>query len=120
MILLISSFVITNVVIPEQWIDFGIPSYKPVFSNGPTCLPENSPDCPFLSNLVFYNFILADKLIRKALQYLETFVLVNNNLFRKSDSSLESPATFGISYKITSVQIFVLDFRTSQKMKNKN
>ena len=53
---------------------------NPVFSNGPTSLPKNHPDCPILSNLVFDNFILAEELFAKALQSLKTCVLVSKNL----------------------------------------
>ena len=52
---------------------------NPVFNNGPKSL--NPPDCPILCNWVFDNFILAEELLVKALQSLETCVLVNNNIF---------------------------------------
>ena len=29
-------------------------------SNGPKSLPKNPPDCPYLCNWVFHNFILVD------------------------------------------------------------
>ena len=47
-------------------------------------------------------FILPDELFAKALQSFKTCELVNNNLCRKLFSSLESPATFGESCKVTS------------------
>ena len=71
---------------------------NPVFSNGPKSLPKNPPDGPILCNCVFNNSILAEELFEKALQSLETCVLVNNNLCRKLFSSLESPTTFDSSY----------------------
>ena len=46
-------------------------------------LPENPPDCPFLYNSVFVNFVLAEELFTKAKQSLETCVVVNNNSFEK-------------------------------------
>ena len=42
----------------------------------------------------FDHFILADKPFAKALQSLKTCVLVNNNLYGKLVSSLESPTAF--------------------------
>ena len=57
-------------------------------------LPKNPPDCPFLYNSVFVNFVLAEELFTKAKQSLETCVVVNNNSFEKLFSSLESPTTF--------------------------
>ena len=46
------------------------------------------------------SFILADETIVKALLNLETCILVNNNLYGKLVSS----------FKVTSVQFFILDF----------
>ena len=63
---------------------------NPVFSDGPKSLPRNPPECRILCNWVFYYFILADELFAKALQGFETWLLGNNNLFRK----LFSPTTF--------------------------
>ena len=60
--------------------------------------------------LSFDNLILAGELFAKALQSPETCVLVNNNLCGKLFSSLESPPTFGESFKVTSVPFFILDF----------
>ena len=81
-----------------------------VFSNGPNSLHRNLLDCPILCNWIFDNFILVDEPFAKALQSLETFVLVNNNLWGKLFSSLESPATFYASFKVTSVPFFIPDF----------
>ena len=53
---------------------------KPVFCNGPTNLPINSPDCSPLKNWVFYNFVLANGLFPKVLPSLENFLSVDNNL----------------------------------------
>ena len=60
--------------------------------------------------MAFDNFILAKELIAKALQSLETCVLVNNNLWGKSFSSLESSKIFGEGFKVTSISFFVPDF----------
>ena len=38
---------------------------NPVFSNGPKSLPKNPPDCTILSNWVFDNCILTEKLFQK-------------------------------------------------------
>ena len=76
---------------------------KSVFSNGPKILPRNLMQnenenfmkiIKILCNWVFDNFILAKELFAKALQSLETCVLVNNNLCRKLFSSVASPTTF--------------------------
>ena len=52
------------------------------------------PDCTILDNLVFEKFTLADEPFEKALQNLKTCVSVNNSLFGKLVSSLESPVKF--------------------------
>ena len=62
---------------------------KPVFSNDPKSLATNLPDCSILCNWVFDSFMLAEESFEKAIQGLETFVLINNNLCRKLVSSLE-------------------------------
>ena len=59
-------------------------------------------------NWVFYNFILVDKPFEKTLQSFETCVLVNNNLFGKSFSLLESPAAFDQSFNVTLVPFLFL------------
>ena len=51
---------------------------NPVFSNGPSDLPRNPPDCIILDNWVFDNLISVDKWFAKALQRFETCLLVNN------------------------------------------
>ena len=66
---------------------------KPVFINGPKIIPINSPYCPILWNLVFDNFILADELFLKALQSLETCLLVNDDLWGKLVLLSELPIT---------------------------
>ena len=53
---------------------------------------------------------MADKLFTKALQNLITCVLVNNNLCGKLFASLESPAAFDESFKVTSVPFSISDF----------
>ena len=67
-------------------------------------------DCPFLCNLIFDYFILADESFAKALQSFEACVLVKNNLCRKLFSTLKSSTTFDESSKITSVPFFIPDF----------
>ena len=52
---------------------------------------KNPPDWPILCNWVFESFILADEPFSKALGSVETGVLVNNILWAKLFSSLESP-----------------------------
>ena len=52
---------------------------NPAFSNGPSNLPKNHPDCIIFDNWVFDNLILADELFAKALRRFEICVLVNNN-----------------------------------------
>ena len=54
-----------------------------LFSNCPTILPKNRPDCTLLCNWVFENFVLADKPSWKALQSFESYVLANKNLCGK-------------------------------------
>ena len=67
---------------------------NPVLSNSPKSLPKNPPDCPILCNWVFDNFILADELFVKALQSLETCLLVNCNLCGKLFLLLQAPTAF--------------------------
>ena len=80
---------------------------KPVFSNGSRILPKNQPDFAILGNWVFDNFILADEPFAISLRSFETCVLVNNNLFGKLISSLESPIVIDKSFKVTSVPFFI-------------
>ena len=56
---------------------------NPVFSNGPSNLLRNPPDCIILDNWVFDNLISADELFAKDLWRFETCLLVNNNLWGK-------------------------------------
>ena len=44
------------------------------------------------------------------MNHLQTYVLVNNNLFGKLVSSLEFPIKFDERIKVTSVPFFVPDF----------
>ena len=72
--------------------------------------PTNPTICIILENRVFENFILANEPLAKALQILETCLLVNSNLCGKLVSLLELPITFHERLKITSVPIFITDF----------
>ena len=110
MISLISSFEIINVGIPDPkillWVaasvaDAAASNLKGTktlldngwsmffikgnldFSTGPKSQPKNLPYCPTLCNSVFDNFIFTDDLFTKALRHFETFVLANDNLWRK-------------------------------------
>ena len=56
---------------------------KAAFSNDSKSLPKIPPDWPILDNWFYDNFILADEPFAKALQSLETCVLVNNILCGK-------------------------------------
>ena len=64
----------------------------------------------YLCNWAFDNYILAEELFAKALQSLETCVLVNNNLCGKLFSSLESPATFDEIFNVNSVPCLIRVF----------
>ena len=52
---------------------------------------KNPPNCIILDNWVFYNFVLVNEPLSKALQILETSVLVSNNLCGKLALPLELP-----------------------------
>ena len=54
---------------------------RPVICNGPRSLPRSLPNCIMLDSWVFENFILADEPFAKPLEFFETCVLVNNNLW---------------------------------------
>ena len=54
--------------------------------------------------------MLTEELFAKDLQSFETYVLVNNNLWRKLFSSLESPKILDEKFKVTSVPFFITDF----------
>ena len=56
---------------------------QPAFSDGPRTLPRNPPENTILHSCVFG--FLADELCAKALQRLETYLLVNKNSFGKLD-----------------------------------
>ena len=62
-------------------------SGNPAFSNGPRSLPRNPPDCIILDIWVFDNLLLVDYLSAKALRRFKTYLLVNNNLWKKLVSS---------------------------------
>ena len=81
-----------------------------VYSNGPKGLPKNPPDYPILCNWVFDNFIFAEELFAKALRSLKICALVNNNLWGKLFSSLESPIIFDQRFKVTCLPFFIADF----------
>ena len=70
--------------------------------------PTNS---TVLDSWVFEDFILADRTFAKALQNVETCVLVNNNLYEKLVSSLDSPTTFDEIFEVTWVLFFIPDFK---------
>ena len=52
---------------------------NPVFSNGPSNLPKNPPDCIIFDNWVFDSLISIDELFAKALRIFESCLLINNN-----------------------------------------
>ena len=137
MILFICSFEIINVVMPYSniflWIVLsvadaaavnsngiktllanGLSTFpikdKPIFSNGPKSEPENFPNDIILCKCVFDNSILADYPISKAIQSFETWVLLNNNLWEKLFSSLESPTTFDENFRVISLPFFMPNF----------
>ena len=85
-------------------------SGNPVFSNGPTNLPWNPPDWIILNYWVFHNLISTDEWFAKALWIFKTCLSFNNNLWGKFVSSLESPITFDVNLKTTSVSFFIADF----------
>ena len=90
--------------ITKNWFAFNENVLKP-FS-----LSKNPLDCSILYNWDFDNFILAEKPFEKVLKSLKTCLLVNNNLYEKLFSLLESPTTCDESFKVTSVPFFILDF----------
>ena len=83
---------------------------KPSFSNGPKSLPKNPPDCSILWKWVFDKFTLANELFVKAWRSLESYVIINNDLFGEFFSSLDSSTIFDKSLKVTSVPIFITGF----------
>ena len=78
---------------------------NPVFSNGPSNLPRNPPDCTILDNWVIDNLISAEQWFAKALRRFETCLLVNHNLWEKSVSS--SPIILDDNLQTTSVSFFI-------------
>ena len=64
-----------------------------------------------LENWDFDNFVLAYELFAKALQSLKTCVSVNDDLYGKWVSSLESLITFDERFKIISIPFFIPDFK---------
>ena len=73
--------------------------------------PIRPPNCTVLDSRVYDNFILADEPFTTALHRFETCRSDNNNnLCRKSASSLESPITFDQKFRVTSVPAFIFDF----------
>ena len=85
---------------------------NPFSSNGPKSLPKNPSNYPILCNRVFDTFLLAHEAFAKNLQSFETCVLVNNNLWGKSFSSLESLATLDEVSRVTLVPFFIPDFNS--------
>ena len=80
----------------------------PDFSNGPSTLPRNPPKRTILDSYFFDNFILVDELLGNALQILKICLSVNNNLFGKLVSLLESSITFYETIKITLLRFLFL------------
>ena len=70
----------------------------------------NPPYCTVSDSSVFDNSILGDELFASGLQNLETCQPVNNNLFRKSVSSLESLITYDERFKVSSAPFCIPDF----------
>ena len=81
-----------------------------VFNNSLKSLLNNPCGCPILCNWVFDNFILAAEFYVKALRSRETCVLINDNLWGKLFSSLESAIIIDERFKVTSVPFFVTGF----------
>ena len=61
-----------------------------------------------LCNWVFDKIILAEELFIKPLRNLENCALVNDNLWGKLFSTVESPTTLDAVFKVTSVTFFFL------------
>ena len=70
----------------------------------------NLPYCTVSDCSVFDNSILGDELFANGLRNLETCQPVNNNLFRKLVSSLESPITYDERFKVSSAPFCISDF----------
>ena len=84
-----------------------IPDIGPITAFKGSRKPSNY---TILESWVFDNFVLADELFAKALQGLETYVSVDNNLRGKLVSSLELPITFDERFKVTSISFRIHDF----------
>ena len=93
-------------LLPNGLITFFI-SGNPVFSNRPSNLPKNPPDCIILDNWVFGNLISADEWFVKDLRRFETSLLVNNNSWGKFVPL--SPIILDNNLKTTSVSFFIAD-----------
>ena len=76
-----------------------------MFSNGPSNLIRDPPDCIILDNWVFDYLISVDKWFAKPLRRFVTCLLVNNNLWGKLVSL--SPIIFDDSLKTTSDLFFL-------------
>ena len=98
-----------NTLLANDVITFFI-KVSPVFSNGPSNLPSNPPDCIIFDDWVFEGLIWADELLENALRIVETYLPVNNNSCGKLVSSLESPVVLGDILIITSVSFYIADF----------
>ena len=77
-----------------------------VFSNWPSNLPRNYPDCIIFDNCVFENLLSADELLANALWILGTCLSVSNNSCGKLASSLGSPIMLVDNVITTSVSIY--------------
>ena len=80
------------------------------FTYGSKSLPKNPANCPIIRNWVFESYILADEPFAKVLRSFKTSVLLNNNLWGKLFSSLESPTIFDERFNVTFVPFFIADF----------
>ena len=72
------------------------------FSKGERPKGKKPPNYAILNSCIFDNFVLADELLEKCLQGLDTCLSVNKNLCGKLVSSLEPPITFDERFKVTS------------------
>ena len=80
---------------------------NPVFSNGPSNLTRNPPDCITLDNWVFDSLISVDKWFAKALRRFATCLLVKNNLCGKFVSL--SPIICDDNYNATAASFSIAD-----------
>ena len=70
----------------------------------------NPPNCTILDSWVFQSFILTDRPFSRDWQIFETCVLVNNNLWGKLVSSLDSQTAFEERFRVTSVPSSINDY----------